>query len=108
MAERHAPVAGPSAAGMTTWRKVRQGPLRAARGGHGVDPRRRRGVGGRRVRPPRSLMGPRYWQAPWYYRWLTANAGADFGFMASPPATVPARAAGSSGIVDGAPVGPAE
>jgi hypothetical protein len=27
--------------------------------------------------------GPRYWQAPWYYRWLTANAGADFGFMAS-------------------------
>ena len=53
-------------------------------------------------------MGPRYWQAPWYYRWLTANAGADFGFMASPPATVPARAAGSSGFVDGAPVGPAE
>jgi hypothetical protein len=27
--------------------------------------------------------GPRYWQAPWYYRWLTANAGADFGFMGS-------------------------
>jgi hypothetical protein len=27
--------------------------------------------------------GPRYWQAPWYYRWLTANVGADFGFMAS-------------------------
>jgi len=27
--------------------------------------------------------GPRYWQAPWYYRWLTANFGADFGFMAS-------------------------
>jgi hypothetical protein len=27
--------------------------------------------------------GPRFWQAPWYYRWLTANAGADFGFMAS-------------------------
>jgi hypothetical protein len=27
--------------------------------------------------------GPRYWQAPWYYRWLTANAGPDFGFMAS-------------------------
>ena len=26
--------------------------------------------------------GPRYWQAPWYYRWLTANVGADFGFMA--------------------------
>lgn len=27
--------------------------------------------------------GPRYWQAPWYYRWLTGNAGKDFGFMAS-------------------------
>jgi len=27
--------------------------------------------------------GPRSWQAPWYYRWLTANFGADFGFMAS-------------------------
>ncbi|HEX9258062.1 MAG TPA: hypothetical protein VF855_00895 [Acidimicrobiales bacterium] len=27
--------------------------------------------------------GPRYWQAPWYYRWLTANSGKDFGFMAS-------------------------
>jgi hypothetical protein len=27
--------------------------------------------------------GPRYWQAPWYYRWLTANVGSDFGFMAS-------------------------
>ena len=27
--------------------------------------------------------GPRYWQAPWYYRWLTGNVGADFGFMGS-------------------------
>jgi len=27
--------------------------------------------------------GPRYWQAPWYYRWLTANFGDKFGFMAS-------------------------
>jgi hypothetical protein len=27
--------------------------------------------------------GPRFWQAPWYYRWLTANAGDGFGFMAS-------------------------
>jgi hypothetical protein len=27
--------------------------------------------------------GPRYWQAPWYYRWLTANMGDEFGFMAS-------------------------
>ena len=27
--------------------------------------------------------GPRFWQAPWYYRWLTANINEDFGFMAS-------------------------
>lgn len=27
--------------------------------------------------------GPRSWQAPWYYRWLTANVGRDFGFMGS-------------------------
>ena len=27
--------------------------------------------------------GPRYWQAPWYYRWLTGNVGSDFGFMVS-------------------------
>jgi hypothetical protein len=27
--------------------------------------------------------GPRTWQAPWYYRWLTANLGPDAGFMAS-------------------------
>jgi hypothetical protein len=27
--------------------------------------------------------GPRTWQAPYYYRWLTANVGADFGFMGS-------------------------
>ena len=27
--------------------------------------------------------GPRYWQAPWYYRWLTANVGDSFGFMGS-------------------------
>lgn len=27
--------------------------------------------------------GPRSWQAPWYYRWLTGNAGGDFGFMGS-------------------------
>ncbi len=26
--------------------------------------------------------GPRSWQAPLYYRWLTANFGDDFGFMA--------------------------
>lgn len=27
--------------------------------------------------------GPRSWQAPYYYRWLTANMGPDFGFMTS-------------------------
>ncbi|NPU82956.1 MAG: hypothetical protein HPY65_00590 [Syntrophaceae bacterium] len=27
--------------------------------------------------------GPRYWQSIWYYRWMTANFGADFGFMIS-------------------------
>jgi hypothetical protein len=27
--------------------------------------------------------GPRTWQAPFYYRWLTANMGPDFGFMGS-------------------------
>ena len=33
--------------------------------------------------------GPRYWQAPWYYRWLTANFGATSGSWAagSPGAT---------------------
>jgi hypothetical protein len=27
--------------------------------------------------------GPRFWQTPWYYRWLTANFGRDFGFVIS-------------------------
>lgn len=27
--------------------------------------------------------GPRTWQAPFYYRWLTGNVGDDFGFMAT-------------------------
>jgi hypothetical protein len=27
--------------------------------------------------------GPRTWQAPYYYRWLTANGGRDWGFMLS-------------------------
>ena len=27
--------------------------------------------------------GPRFWQAPWWYRWLTANFGDDFGFVVS-------------------------
>jgi hypothetical protein len=27
--------------------------------------------------------GPRHWQSPWWYRWLTANLGPDFGFVVS-------------------------
>jgi hypothetical protein len=27
--------------------------------------------------------GPRFWQSPWWYRWLTANFGPDFGFVVS-------------------------
>lgn len=27
--------------------------------------------------------GPRYWQAPYYYRWLTGSVGPEFGFMGS-------------------------
>jgi hypothetical protein len=27
--------------------------------------------------------GPRFWQTPWWYRWLTANFGDDFGFVVS-------------------------
>jgi hypothetical protein len=27
--------------------------------------------------------GPRFWQSPWWYRWLTANLGPDFGFVIS-------------------------
>lgn len=27
--------------------------------------------------------GPRYWQSPWWYRWLTANFGESFGFVIS-------------------------
>ena len=38
-------------------RGVRHGPLRAARRRQGHDPRRRRVVGGRRLRPPRPLVG---------------------------------------------------
>ena len=64
-------------------RGVRQGPLRAAH--------RRQGtirvgdeewdVDGFGLRD--HSWGPRYWQAPWYYRWLTANFGPTFGFMGS-------------------------
>jgi hypothetical protein len=42
--------------------------------------------------------GPRYWQAPWYYRWLTGNAGPEFGFMGSFVAKKPGSgSAGSQG-----------
>lgn len=27
--------------------------------------------------------GPRHWQSPWWYRWLTGNLGVDAGFVAS-------------------------
>jgi hypothetical protein len=27
--------------------------------------------------------GPRFWQSPWWYRWLTANLSPDFGFVVS-------------------------
>ncbi len=27
--------------------------------------------------------GPRFWQVPWWYRWLTGNFGADSGFVVS-------------------------
>ena len=27
--------------------------------------------------------GPRFWQAPWWYRWLTMNFGEDAGFVVS-------------------------
>ncbi|WP_331769100.1 hypothetical protein OG948_35335 (plasmid) [Embleya sp. NBC_00888] len=27
--------------------------------------------------------GPRHWQSPWWYRWLTGNLGPDAGFVAS-------------------------
>lgn len=40
--------------------------------------------------------GPRSWQAPWYYRWLTANVGGEFGFMGS---RIARRDSGSAGGV---------
>ena len=36
-----------------------------------------------RLRTADHSWGPRYWQAPYYYRWLTANVDENFGFMAS-------------------------
>ncbi len=31
--------------------------------------------------------GPRFWQAPWWYRWLTMNFGEDFGMMVTTSGT---------------------
>ena len=31
--------------------------------------------------------GPRYWQSPWWYRWLTMNFGDDFGLMVTTAGT---------------------
>ena len=64
-------------------RGVRQGPLRATGRGHGTIRvgEREWQIDGFGLRD--HSWGPRYWQAPWYYRWLTANVDEDFGFMAS-------------------------
>ena len=40
-------------------------------------------MGDRRLRPARPLWGPRFWQSPWWYRWLTGNFGEDGGFVLS-------------------------
>lgn len=46
--------------------------------------------------------GPRYWQAPWWYRWLTANFDDDFGFMISVIASRDgSRRTGGMFLVDG-------
>ena len=66
-----------------TGERVREGALRAARG---CARRVRVGddhweVDGYGLRD--HSWGPRFWQAPWWYRWLTGNCGEDFGFMLS-------------------------
>ena len=32
---------------------------------------------------PQGELGPRFWQAPWWYRWLTGNFGERDGFVVS-------------------------
>ena len=65
-------------------RRLRPRPLRTAHGGRpasirvGDDEWPVHGFGLRD-----HSWGPRYWQAPWWYRWLTANFGAEFGFVVS-------------------------
>ena len=78
----------PRAAG----RGVRQGPLRAA----GARPRARSpwatdtwGVDGFGLRD--HSWGPRTWQAPWYYRWLTANFGDGLRLHGAQPHRPPRR-----------------
>ena len=46
--------------------------------------------------------GPRYWQAPFYYRWLTANVSADFGFATISSSTSYYQDKGSD-VSDGSP-----
>lgn len=55
--------------------------LQPAHAQRGHDARRRRGVGDRRLRLARPLLGPRYWQVIYAYRLLLANFGEDRGFM---------------------------
>ena len=65
-------------------RRLRARPLRAAHGGHRDTIRigdEEWAVKGNGLRD--HSWGPRFWQAPWYYRWLTANFGDDFGFVVS-------------------------
>ncbi|MCU0267468.1 MAG: hypothetical protein MUF83_02360 [Acidimicrobiales bacterium] len=45
--------------------------------------------------------GPRTWQAPWYYRWLTANMGDSFGFMGSRIARADSEGTRSGFVWDG-------
>jgi len=46
--------------------------------------------------------GPRYWQSPWWYRWLTGNFGEDGGFVISIIASRDgARRIGGVVLVDG-------
>ena len=50
--------------------------------------------------------GPRYWQAPFYYRWLTANFGDDFGFMGSRIARRDGDGTRGGFVWDGRPAAP--
>ena len=43
--------------------------------------------------------GPRFWQAPWYYRWLTGNFGDDGGLRASRSSPVATGRSSIGGVV---------